>query len=94
MRIATQKVRLRVNPVACDAFGYCAELVPEIISLDEWGYPMVPDCPIPPRLWEMAKLAVRECPRRALVIEEIPPLHHRPDPASATRRGDGAGANV
>ena len=88
MRIAAQKFRLRVNPVACDAFGYCAELVPEIISLDEWGYPIVADGPIPGRLWEMAKLAVRQCPRRALIIEEIPTGQSstRPSEQSAARR--------
>ena len=32
---------LRVDPVACDAFGYCAELLPERVTLDEWGYPVV-----------------------------------------------------
>jgi ferredoxin len=30
--------RLRVNPIACTARGLCAELPPEIIELDPWGY--------------------------------------------------------
>ena len=34
-------LRITVDPVACEAYGYCAELVPEAIVLDEWGYPMV-----------------------------------------------------
>jgi len=72
MPIAATSFRLRVNPVACDAFGYCAELLPEMISLDEWGFPVVGSAPIPPRLFEMAWRAVRECPRRALFIEELP----------------------
>jgi len=42
--------KLRVNPIACSGHGLCAELLPELISLDEWGYPViadyaVPDCP-------------------------------------------------
>ena len=41
MPIAAARYRLRVNPVACDAFGYCAELVPEIVLRDEWGYPVL-----------------------------------------------------
>ncbi len=65
------RYRLRVNPVACDAFGYCAELVPEIIVRDEWGYPVLGDGAIPPRLFELAQRAVRDCPRRALFIEKI-----------------------
>jgi len=40
--------RLRVDPVACDAFGHCAELAPELIALDEWGYPVIDERPIPP----------------------------------------------
>ena len=31
------EMRLRVDPVACDGFGHCAELAPEFIALDEWG---------------------------------------------------------
>ena len=32
-------IRIVIDPVACDAYGFCAELLPEAISLDEWGYP-------------------------------------------------------
>ena len=39
-------VRLRVDPVACDAYGYCAELLPERVTLDEWGYPIVDGTPV------------------------------------------------
>lgn len=69
MPIRVSSYRLRVNPVACDAFGYCAELVPELVLRDEWGYPVLGDASIPPRLFELARRAVRECPRRALFIE-------------------------
>ena len=63
-------MRLRVDPVACDAFGYCAELLPEHITLDEWGYPIVDGRPVAPALVGMARRAVRDCPRRALRLEE------------------------
>ena len=33
--------RVRVNPIACEAHGMCAELLPERITLDEWGYPVI-----------------------------------------------------
>jgi len=59
---------LRVDPVACDAFGYCAELLPELVRLDEWGYPMVDGEPVPARLVELAREAARQCPRRALLL--------------------------
>jgi len=32
-------VRLVVNPIECEAHGVCAELFPERVHLDEWGYP-------------------------------------------------------
>ena len=34
-------MRIEVDPIACDAHGLCAELLPELIALDEWGYPIV-----------------------------------------------------
>ena len=37
---------LRVNPIACEAHGMCAELLPERIALDEWGYPIVDGEPL------------------------------------------------
>ena len=58
-------LRVRVDPVACDAYGYCAELLPERVSLDEWGYPVVDGRPLEPGLVEMARRAAAECPRRA-----------------------------
>jgi ferredoxin len=63
-------MRIIVNPIACDAYGYCAELLPEAISLDEWGYPLVDGTPLPPELWAAAKRAARDCPRRAVVLRE------------------------
>jgi ferredoxin len=68
--------RLRIDPVACDGFGHCAELVPELIGLDEWGYPVVSKHDVlPPDLIDVAELAVRSCPRKALFFErvELPP---------------------
>ena len=63
-------LRLLVDPVACDAYGYCAELLPEAISLDEWGYPIVEGKALPPELVEAARQAVRDCPRRAITLRE------------------------
>jgi ferredoxin len=65
-------VRLSVDPVACDAYGYCAEILPERISLDEWGYPVIDGTPVEVELVALAVRAVRDCPRRALRIEELP----------------------
>ena len=32
---------LRVDWPECQARGLCHELLPELVSLDEWGYPVV-----------------------------------------------------
>jgi ferredoxin len=63
-------VHLRVDPVACDAYGYCAEILPERISLDEWGYPVIDGTPVEVELVALAIRAAKDCPRRALHLED------------------------
>lgn len=65
--------RLRVNPIACEAHGMCAELLPELITLDEWGYPILDGRPIPPELAELARRAAQACPTFALLIQRDRP---------------------
>ncbi len=60
--------RLRVNPIACEAHGMCAELLPERIGLDEWGYPIIDQQPLPPELLEHARRAAQACPTFALIL--------------------------
>jgi ferredoxin len=61
-------VRISIDPVACEAYGYCAELLPEAIVLDEWGYPIVDGAPLPADLVALARRAARDCPRRAITL--------------------------
>ncbi len=61
--------RLRLNPIACDAHGLCAELLPEMIELDEWGYPVLDERPIPADMLEHARRAAAACPTLALLVE-------------------------
>jgi ferredoxin len=61
--------RLRVNPIACSGHGLCAELLPELIALDEWGYPLIAGQPVPPGLTRQARKAVTDCPALALRLE-------------------------
>jgi ferredoxin len=61
---------IAIDPVACDAYGFCAELLPEAITLDEWGYPMVAGKALAPELVAAARRAARDCPRRALTLRE------------------------
>jgi ferredoxin len=57
---------LRIDPIACDGHGLCAELFPEWIRLDDWGFPIIDPRPVPPGLIEHARQAVAECPVVAL----------------------------
>jgi len=59
---------IRVNPIACVAHGVCAELFPERITLDEWGYPIIDPRPIPAHLLPHARRAVEACPTLALLV--------------------------
>jgi ferredoxin len=59
---------LRVNPITCEAHGLCAELFPERITLDDWGYPIVDPEPVTPELEEHARRAVEACPTLALAL--------------------------
>ena len=69
MAVTGGPTRLRVDPVACDAFGHCAEIAPALIGLDEWGYPVLDDVDVPPGLRQVARRAVAACPRRALFLQ-------------------------
>lgn len=68
-RVVSMKMRLRVDPIRCDAYGHCAELLPEFVELDEWGYPMLADADVPLHLRGDALRAVDACPRLALRLE-------------------------
>ncbi|HEY0716161.1 MAG TPA: ferredoxin [Streptosporangiaceae bacterium] len=64
-------LQLRIDPTACAGHGICADLLPERITLDEWGFPIIrPDVPRP--LAGHARRAVRACPVLALRLRRIP----------------------
>ena len=56
---------LRVDWPACRARGLCHEVLPELVALDPWGYPVVTG-EVTPELVDAAREAVRACPRLAL----------------------------
>ena len=60
------RVALRIDRIACDGRGTCAELIPELIALDDWGYPIIDDGPVPRDLERLARAAVELCPKMAL----------------------------
>jgi len=63
-------MKLRVNPIACTGHGVCAELLPELIEPDPWGYPLLADAPVPADLLDLAKRAVAACPTLALLTDD------------------------
>jgi ferredoxin len=63
--------RLQVDPIRCDAHGACAELLPELIELDEWGYPVLAAAPVPAALRKHARRAVTLCPTLALRLADV-----------------------
>jgi ferredoxin len=70
-------VKLRVNPIACDGHGLCAELLPELVQLDDWGYPIVEGEEVPRQLEQLARRAVDVCPTLALALYSASPKRSR-----------------
>ncbi|WAL64109.1 ferredoxin [Amycolatopsis cynarae] len=72
----TMTVRLHIDWTACDGRGLCAELLPETLGSDPWGYPVPRDGTkepvVPPALAEHARRAVRLCPALALRLRTVP----------------------
>ena len=64
--------QLRVNPIACTGHGLCAELLPELITLDEWGYPVLAGQQVPAGLDRATRRAVASCPALALLLSAAP----------------------
>ena len=64
------RLALVIDPVACDGHGVCAELFPERITLDPWGFPIIEPGAIPDQLLNHADRAVSSCPRLALTLAE------------------------
>ena len=54
--------RLRVDWPACKANGVCAEVLPDLVRLDEWGYPLIAVKPVPVSMAKQAERAVRAVP--------------------------------
>jgi ferredoxin len=64
----TRQLELVVDRIKCDGRGLCAEILPELIRLDSWGYPIVAPGPIPAHLMGLAERAVDDCPVLAIAL--------------------------
>ena len=65
--------RLRVDPIRCDGHGLCAELFPERVQRDDWGYPILSPVPFGEDLLPLARRAEEACPLLALRLERASP---------------------
>jgi ferredoxin len=63
-------LKLEINPIACSGHGLCADLAPELVEMDEWGYPIIHDR-VPNNLAVHAKRAVNACPALALRLTRV-----------------------
>jgi ferredoxin len=62
--------QLKIDRIRCDAHGLCAELLPELIGLDDWGYPILRNGSVPSHLLDHARRAVDACPVLALRLQK------------------------
>ena len=86
-------VRLKVDWILCDGYGLCGDLVPDLIELDDWRYPILPPETIDGDRLNDAQRAVDCCPMKALRLERVArsaegraQAAHRHDPIPADRR--------
>jgi ferredoxin len=61
---------MRINPITCEGHGLCAELLPELIRLDDWGYPIIDVELVPRDLESLARRAADACPTLALLLDK------------------------
>lgn len=66
----TKQMEIAIDRIRCDGRGLCAELVPELIRLDDWGYPIIAPGPVPEHLMSHAQKAVASCPVLALALRQ------------------------
>jgi len=68
--------RLHVDWTRCDGHGSCAELLPELLAVDDFGFPRSRggerDPAVADRHRQAARHAVRSCPVMALRLYDAP----------------------
>lgn len=75
----TRELQISIDRIRCDGHGLCAEILPELIRIDDWGYPIVTPGPVHDDLMPLAERAVADCPVLAIALTRV----ERPRPASA-----------
>lgn len=67
--------RLHVDWTRCDGHGLCADLLPEVLTRDEWGYPVARDAGnaelrVERGVEPHARRAANMCPLLALSLQD------------------------
>ena len=68
-----QNFDIAIDRIKCDGHALCAEILPELVRLDDWGYPIIAPGPIPPQLMPLAQRAMESCPVLAIAIRRSDP---------------------
>lgn len=75
MTHSPNRQRLHVDWTRCDGRGLCTELLPGLLTRDDWGYPLAHngsrEPPVTAGDLSAAHIAVRRCPRIALSLLAI-----------------------
>lgn len=64
--MTTAAVPLRIDWTRCDGHGLCAALLPQAISRDEWGYPIIDQARLDQQPASAVARTVACCPALAL----------------------------
>lgn len=63
--------RVKVDGSKCQGHNRCYQVAPELFDLDDYGYSHERNSgEVPPELEEKARLAVENCPERAISMTE------------------------
>ena len=64
-------MKAHVDPVKCEGFGSCHDVLPEVFLLDEWGYAYVDaDGQVPEGMETKSREAAAICPVHAITITD------------------------
>ncbi len=69
--MASEKQEIWIDRTRCDGHRLCVELLPELIQLDDWGYPIIAPGAVPQPLLDHARRAVDACPVLALRLKTL-----------------------
>jgi NADH:ubiquinone oxidoreductase subunit F (NADH-binding)/ferredoxin len=78
--VANGELRLSLDWTRCQGHGLCGRIVPELMQLDQQGYPVMLDMPVPPWLEREARQAVQMCPELALRLVPVRPAEEPREP--------------